>query len=94
MDFGQILIVLASAAFGGAGVKVVDSLVKRYQSKIDSTAQIRQELRDEAEGLRLENHLLLGELDEWRDKYFLLLQEYHNQKVELQRAQMSTESDK
>lgn len=72
---------------------MVDSLVRRYQSKIDSTAQIRQELRDEAEGLRLENHLLLGELDEWREKYFMLLQDYHNQKVELQRVQMSAESE-
>ena len=88
MEIGQVWIILASAAFGGAGTKIVDSLVKRYKRKIDSTAQLRQELRDEAEGLRLENHLLIEELDEWKSRYFDLLQEFNNQRLEMQRMRM------
>lgn len=82
------MIAALSAAFGGAGVKIVESIIKRQKRTVDTTSQIRQELRSEAESLRKENNQLLEELDEWKRRYFEILQELNNMKLELRRIRM------
>lgn len=93
MELGQLIIAGISAAFGGAGVKLVESLMARYRRRIDSTSQIRQELRDELESLRYDNSQLIDEVDVWKRKYFEILQELNNMKLELTRMRIKLNID-
>ena len=76
------ILALLGTIFAGVGLEVVKNWFTRGQ-KIDAATEIRQELRKEAEdlkadaaALREEIRKVEKELDAWKEKYFLLLQEY------------------
>lgn len=76
-------IALIATVFGGAGLKFIEGVLAKGQKKIDTASQIREELRKEGQslkaeavGLREEIRSVEKELDAWKEKYFLLLQEF------------------
>jgi predicted nucleic acid-binding Zn-ribbon protein len=71
---------LAGTVMGGAGLKVVESVLGRSKNKNDSQHVFREELRaelvalrTEAEKLRDEADELRVEIDKWRTRYFSLV---------------------
>lgn len=69
-------IALIGTVFGGAGLKVIEQILSRGQKGADTATQMREELRKESAGLKEELRTVEKELDAWKEKYFLLLQEY------------------
>lgn len=76
-------IALIATLFGGAGLKIIESFLSRGQKKVDAATAMRDELRKEGELLKKEAQTLREEirtvekeLDAWKEKYFLLLQEF------------------
>lgn len=69
-------IALIGTVFGGAGLKLIENFLSRGQGKIDAATQLRDELRKESTALREEIKQVEKELDQWKEKYFILLQEF------------------
>lgn len=84
------ILALLGTIFAGVGLEVIKNWFTRGQKKIDAATEMRQELRKEAEdlkadaaALREEIRKVEKELDAWKEKYFLLLQEYLEIKSQL-----------
>lgn len=77
------ILALLGTIFAGVGLELVRALLSRGQKRVDAATELRQELRQEGETLKAEAAKLREEirqvekeLDAWKEKYFLLLQEY------------------
>lgn len=69
-------IALIGTLFGGVVLKVAESILARGSKRADTATQMREELRKESSSLKEELRVVEKELDAWKEKYFLLLQEY------------------
>jgi len=69
-------IALIGTVFGGAGLKFTEQILSRGQGKADAATAMREELRKESTALREEMRVVEKDLDAWKEKYFLLLQDY------------------
>lgn len=69
-------IALIGTLFGGVVLKAVEGILARGSKKTDTATAMRDELRKESVSLREELRVVEKELDAWKEKYFLLLQEY------------------
>lgn len=69
-------IALIGTVLGGTGLKLLESFLSRGQGKADAATSMREELRKESTTLREELRIVEKDLDSWKEKYFLLLQEY------------------
>ena len=70
----EAVIGLIGAIFGGAGIKLIEAYVLPRAKQVDIATTIRDELRDEIKGYKQEVKDLRSELDEWKTKYFSLLE--------------------
>lgn len=84
------LIALIGTVFAGVGLEAIKSLFSRGQKRSDEAKSMREELRKEGEALKLEASNLREEmrqiekeLDLWKEKYFVLLQQYLEIKAQL-----------
>jgi peptidoglycan hydrolase CwlO-like protein len=77
---------LLAAIFGGAGVKLFEKWLGRSQTKDDSATKLRTELREELTRLRAELEKTEKDLDETRAKYYKMLEEFTQAKIDLQNA--------
>lgn len=76
-------IALIGTVFGGAGLKIMESFLARGSKKVDTATAMREELRKESASLKEELRVVEKELDTWKEKYFLLFQEYLEIKSQL-----------
>lgn len=76
-------IALIGTVFGGAGLKLLESILSRSKDKVDAAAAMRTELRNESKTLKEELRIVERDLDSWKEKYFMLLQEYLEIKARL-----------
>lgn len=67
---------LIGALLGGSGLKIIEHWLNKAKVKDDSATSFRKELRDEVTSLREELRKVEKELDEWRDKYYALMDEF------------------
>jgi hypothetical protein len=74
MDGNPTVIALIGTVFGGAGLKIVESLLSRGKAESEVAASIRAELRTDVGSLRSEIRSLQTEVDTWREKYYVLLE--------------------
>jgi seryl-tRNA synthetase len=65
-------IALAAALFGGAGLKIIESLLNKSNAKNDLQTQMRSELRTDVISLKDELDEIESRLDEWKKKYYRL----------------------
>jgi hypothetical protein len=72
---GTEWIALIGTVAGGIGLKITESILSRGTKKADTATAMRAELRQESVALREELRAVEKELDEWRDKYYELMQE-------------------
>ncbi len=72
------VIALIATIFGGAGLKFIESLLNKRKVTVDDATQLRRELNEQVQQLRIELKAVEEDLDKWKDKYYLLL-EQHNE---------------
>jgi hypothetical protein len=69
-------IALIGTVVGGAGLKVIEKALSRGGDQVDLATKMRAELRSEVTTLKEEIRHVEKDLDLWKEKYFLLLQDY------------------
>lgn len=85
-DYATPIFVLAGTIFSGVGLEVVRRLLGRAKEKDDTATEFRKELRGELSTIKSELDTVERELDEWKGKYYALLQQYIEVKGELDEA--------
>jgi len=70
MGLSEPVLALIAAVFGGAGLKVIESLLARSSQREDVAKQIRDELRGEVNGLREQLASIERRLDKWKRQYY------------------------
>lgn len=84
-------IALIGTVLGGPAVlKFIEWIMGRGKTKQDAATAMREELRKESESLKLdaanlreEIRRVEKEMDDWKEKYFTLLQQYLEVKAQL-----------
>lgn len=76
-------IALIGTLFGGVVLKLIEAILARGGQKEDAATSMREELRKDSTELRAEIRAVEKELDQWKEKYFLLLQDYLDIKSEM-----------
>jgi len=79
-------VAIIAAVFGGAGVKMIEKWLNRSTDKEDSGLKLRTELREELERLREELEKTKDDLEEYREKYYKLMDEFSQTKIDLEKA--------
>lgn len=84
-------IALIATIFGGGGLKIIEHFLGRHNTADVTAASMREELRKDGQSLKVETHNLREEiravereLDQWKEKYFTLVEEYMEAKLQLQ----------
>lgn len=82
-ESNQAWLALAGALLGGSGLKFIEHLLNRGKTKDDSATAMRAELREDLKVTREELDRVENEVDEWRGKYYLLVEAYQNLRADL-----------
>lgn len=72
--------------FAGAGLKWIEGWLKKAKDKDDTATNLRNELRGELTSLKAEIQQTEKELDEWKGKYYLLIEQYLSVRSQLETA--------
>lgn len=96
MSLESAWIPLATAVFGGVGLKMAEHWLGRAKVRIDEAETIRNELRIEITSLREEVRGLESQVNEWRGKYYDLREQQIELNTELAKAvqQLKEEAQK
>lgn len=86
-------VALLGTIFAGAGFKVIEFILSKNQRKVDTATALREELRKESQALREEMRTVEKALDEWKDKYYTLLQNYLDLKSTLEKPGKDEEGE-
>jgi hypothetical protein len=82
-DINPALLALIGTIFGGVGLKIVEGFLNKSKVKADIAADIRAELRADVAALREEVRSLTDELDKWKAKYYVLLDQFYRKGLDL-----------
>lgn len=80
------IIALIGTVLGGVGLKIIEHILSRGKTRDDTASQLRGELRTEVESLRQEIHKVESDVEQWREKYYLLLEQFLVMKLKLEQA--------
>lgn len=80
------LLTFLGTVFAGAGLKWIEGWLRKAKDKDDVATNLRNELRTELTALKAEIQANEKELDDWKKKYFEVLQELLVMRVQLQEA--------
>lgn len=80
------LLALAGAILGGSGLKVIEHWLNKSKDKSDMAKDFRNELRTDLIDAKKELDRVEAELDSWKDKYYLLM----NENLELKQRSRSS----
>lgn len=82
-EISQAWLALIGALLGGSGLKLVEHFLNRGKTKDDSATAMRTELREDLKATREELDKAEDEADEWRGKYYLVVEAYQNLRADL-----------
>lgn len=85
-EISQAWLALIGALLGGSGLKFIEHWLSRPKVKDDAASAFRNELREEVKNLREELRKTEAELDVWRSKYYALLDEFSQAKLDRDQA--------
>jgi t-SNARE complex subunit (syntaxin) len=88
-----VMLALIGTLFGSAGLKIIEYWLSRAKIKEDTALQMRDELRKEidrkskdylleVDRLRIELTAAEKQVNEWRDKYYTLIEDFMRVKAE------------
>ena len=89
LDFSNYaipLIALIGTIFGGAGLEFVKRWLGKAKDKDDTATALRNELRGELTSLKTELSNVERELDEWKAKYYDVVEKYLTVKIQYENA--------
>lgn len=82
-ELSQAWLALIGAILGGSGLKVIEHWLNRTKVKEDSATSLRAELREDLKATREELDKAEEEADEWRAKYYIMLDAWQNLRADL-----------
>lgn len=94
MELSEPVLALLAAIFGGAGLKVIETLLSRSSKRADIAKEIRDELRGEVDGLRKQLSAIEQRLDRWKRQYYDLYVAFNELVVIALGAGLSEETNK
>lgn len=89
VDWGNYaipIIALLGTIFGGAGLEFVKRWLSKAKDKDDTATQLRNELRGELTSIKTELANVEKELDEWKAKYYEVVEKYLTVKIQYETA--------
>jgi len=85
-DYAVPLMALIGTLFGGAGLEFIRRWLGKAKEKDDTATALRQELRTELTAMKVEQAALEKELDEWKQKYYDVVEKYLTIKIQYENA--------
>jgi hypothetical protein len=88
-DFGNYtipIIALLGTLFGGAGLEFIKRWLGKAKERDDTATALRNELRGELTSLKKELANVEKELDEWKAKYYEVVERYLTIKIQYENA--------
>lgn len=85
-EISQAWLALIGAILGGSGLKFIEHYLTRPKIKDDTAAAFRNELRQEMITLRAELRSAETDLDMWRDKYYVILEQLSRARIDRDEA--------
>jgi hypothetical protein len=82
----EIVIGLISSGIGGIGVSIISAVLDRKKEKIYRQEREQDKLKLELKDLQIKLYQLEIDLSEWKDKYYLAIQELIEVKSELEQT--------
>lgn len=76
-NIDDIIKILTTFGLSTVIVELVKWGLNSRTVKFDESKSMRQELRDEVKELKTDMKVVVDELDQWQNKYYLLLQKYN-----------------
>ena len=92
-EISQAWLALIGAVLGGSGLKIMESWLNKSKVRDDAASAFRTELRDEVKNLRDELRKVETDLDNWRAKYYELMEQFLKVKAELDAALRNASED-
>lgn len=80
------IIALLGTLFGGAGLELIKRWLGKAKEKDDTATQLRKELRGELTSLKKELSDVERELDEWKARYYEVMEKYLTVKIQYENA--------
>lgn len=77
---------LLGAMLAGVGLKIVERWLLKSKERDDTATNLRNELRAELTALKIEMQAVEKELDEWKFKYYDVIEKYIIAKAQLEAA--------
>lgn len=74
----SVAVAFISALGGGAFVYILSIFFLPKSTREDFATKLRNELRSDIKEIRIEKERLEKELDEWKTKYYQILEKYTN----------------
>jgi len=71
----EAYLALIGAVLGGSGLKVIEHFLNKNKDKTDVAKDFRQELRGDLVDAKKDLDRVEDELDRWKSKYYVLLNE-------------------
>jgi hypothetical protein len=85
-DYAIPIFALIGTIFGGAGLEFVKRWLGKAKDKDDTATELRNELRGELTALKQELAGVEKELDEWKQKYYDVVEKYLTVKIQYENA--------
>lgn len=85
-DYAIPIIALLGTLFGGAGLEFIKRWLGKAKDKEDTATALRNELRGELTSLKQELAEVEKELDEWKAKYYDVVEKYLTVKIQYENA--------
>lgn len=82
-EINQGWLALIGALLGGSGLKFIEHWLNKGKTKEDSALALRAELREDLKTARAELDRAEDETDEWRAKYYIILEGWQNLRADL-----------
>lgn len=86
IDANSIAIVIAASVLSGAGTALVASFNDSKKEKARKQERYQDQLKLDLKDLKIQLYELEKELDAWKDKYYLTLEQLISVKSELEEA--------
>jgi septal ring factor EnvC (AmiA/AmiB activator) len=86
MDYTSIILAISAAVLSGMGTAIVAGLKENKREKTRQQEREQDHLKLEVKDLKIELYKLEKELTDWKDKYYLSIQELIQVKAELENA--------
>lgn len=92
-DYAIPIIALVGTMFGGAGLEFIKRWLGKAKERDDTATALRNELRGELTSIKQELAAVEKELDEWKTKYYDVVEKYLTVKIQYENLMRQMQSN-